>query len=326
MAEPGTPEGPRGRPTLGLMLQERREARGLSREQAAEQSRVQLVFVRALEEDDYRLLPDGMYLGRFVWEYARFLGIDPEVAVATFRRQVRRQGEVTPLARSIPRLATVPWRQIGWATGALLAVLPLAFIILSLVGKEGPGPPPDGPREGDRSLGTAPGMPPETGGERGVPAEPRERSGSSPEQSVTFREPAAIPPPGGRGGDDLGRTKRHVLVVRARELTWLAVQADGKESQETLLREGETVRWEADQGFTLTLGNAGGLDMTFDGRPVRPPGERGEVVRGFRLQGSTGGSGGNALHQPQERTAIRKRDTPSPLPVGTVQGFRPPHK
>jgi len=160
MAEPGLSEG---QPTLGQMLRERREARGLTQDQAAEKARVQLVFVRALEDDDYHLLPDGLYLTRFVYEYAGFLGLDPAVAQEAFRRQVRRPPGHHPLYQAVPRVAALPWRRILWAAAAILPLVPLTFIVLSLAAREreAPAPPqamsPPAPGEvvGDPQPGSA---------------------------------------------------------------------------------------------------------------------------------------------------------------------------
>lgn len=270
MVEPGTDEGP----SLGQTLRERREARGLTREQAAHQARVQLVFVRALEEDDYRLLPDEMYLTRFLYEYATFLGLDPARADASFRRQIRREGRMNPLYRAVPRLSVLPWRRILWTAAALLPIIPLVFIVLSLAGRERAGPPPAPavpPAESEDATEWHRFREPPPPGDAGPPAPP---------MSVG-PEPASAAA-GGRSPDP-GGGRRHVLVARARQITWLAVQVDGGPQREVLLREGEVVRWGAERGFVLTVGNAGGIEVTLDGQPVRLPAGRGGVVRGLRL-------------------------------------------
>ncbi len=252
MAGPVADEGA----SLGQMLRARREARGLSQEQAAQRARVQMVFVRALEDDDYHLLPDAHYLSRFVFEYATFLGLDQAVADAAFRRQFQRKAGPGPLYRAVPRLAALPWRRLLGATAVVLALVPLAYILLSLAGKEPDQPPPpppaalpadaerEGPTERERSLGGEP-----------VPARD-----AAPERRL-----------------------RHRLVIRARELAWLAVRVDGGPEQEVLLREGEMARWGAEQGFLLTVGNAGGVELLLDGRPVPLPARRGEVIRDLEL-------------------------------------------
>ncbi len=268
MVGPVTDEGK----TLGQMLRARREARGLSQEQAAQQARVQLVFVRALEDDDYHLLPDELYLTRFLYEYATFLKLDPAAADATFRRQFRRPAAHSPLYRAVPRLAALPWRRLLWAAAAFLSLIPLAFILLSLVGKERETPPPPSPvAAGETESRWFPPEPAASPGEaRAVPA-----------PDVAEPSPARALLTGRGAAPETGQ--RHVLVVRARELTWLAVRVDGGDEHEVLLREGEMVRWSAVQGFLLTVGNAGGVDLVLDGHPVHLPARRGEVVRDLRL-------------------------------------------
>ncbi len=248
MAGPVTDEGA----TLGQMLRARREARGLSQEQAAQKARVQMVFVRALEDDDYHLLPDEQYLSRFVFEYATFLGLDPAMADAAFRRQFQRKAGPGPLYRAVPRLAALPWRRLLGAAAVVTVLIPLAFILLSLAGKERDEPPPPPPAA----------LP--AGAEREGPTERERTLGGEP-----------VPAP--------ERRLRHLLVIRARELVWLAVRVDGGPEQEVLLREGEMARWGAEQGFLLTVGNAGGVELVLDGRPVPLPARRGEVIRGLEL-------------------------------------------
>jgi len=273
MTDPGSPGRDEG-PSLGQMLRERREARGLTREQAAQQARVQLVFVRALEEEDYRLLPDEMYLTRFLFEYATFLGLDPASADASFRRHIRRERRTNPLYRAVPRLSVLPWRRILWTAAALLPIIPLVFILLSLAGKERPGPPP------------APVVPPAESDDAAEwhrfrePPPPGDATPSTPPMS-TGPAPASAAAGGRR--PDPGGGRRHILVARAREITWLAVQVDGGPEREVLLREGEIVRWDAARDFVLTVGNAMGVEVTLDGDPVRLPAGRGGVVRALRL-------------------------------------------
>ena len=257
--------------TLGQMLRARREARGLSQEQAAQKARVQMVFVRALEDDDYRLLPDGQYLSRFVFEYSSFLGLDPAVAAAAFRRQFQRMPGPGPLYLAVPRIAALPWRRLLGAAAVVLALIPLAFILLSLTGKEPDVQPPPPP----------PAL--TAGAERESPPEPGAALGGRPVPGPDLGGPGPTPAALPARGLAPERRRQHLLVARARELTWLAVRVDGGAEHEVLLREGEMARWGAERGFLLTVGNAGGVELELDGRPVRMAAQRGEVIRGLQL-------------------------------------------
>ncbi len=288
-------------PTLGQMLRARREARGLSQEQAGQQARVQLVFVRALEEDDYHLLPDALYLTRFVYEYASSLGLDPAAAGAAFRRQVRRPGGSNPLYRAVPRVAALPWRRILWTAAAILPLIPLTFILLSLAGKERDAAPTAPPGEAP-----GPAVPPGPAGPAAIP--PSGLSVPSPSPGAPASEPSALP---GRR-EEPRAPGRHLLVARAREITWLAVEVDGEPEHEVLLREGEMVRWGAERGFVVTVGNPGGVELLLDGEPVRLPGRRGEVVRGLRLPPPPGGAPAGSPPAPDRRAERSPKPRPSP--------------
>ena len=73
--------------------------------------------------------------------------------------------------------------------------------------------------------------------------------------------------------------KALVLELEAVEITWVVVRSDEGEPQEALLQPGETARWKADERFFLTLGNAGGVEVSLNGEPLGSFGEHGSVVR-----------------------------------------------
>src|SRR3990172_74560 len=115
--------------TVGQLLRTAREALGISREEAAAVTRIKPVFLTALEEDDYHLLPDERYLLRFLEEYARFLKIDAQPVQDRFSEQIAR--DPGPLAVfPVKRTITVPLR------GLVPALLLLARSEERRVGKE----------------------------------------------------------------------------------------------------------------------------------------------------------------------------------------------
>ena len=69
------------------------------------------------------------------------------------------------------------------------------------------------------------------------------------------------------------------LDLEATELSWVVVQIDGGSPQEALLRPGEKARWKGQDQFILTLGNAGGVKVELNGKPLKPFGPSGKVAR-----------------------------------------------
>ncbi|MCP9454905.1 MAG: DUF4115 domain-containing protein [Nitrospira sp.] len=75
-----------------------------------------------------------------------------------------------------------------------------------------------------------------------------------------------------------------VLDLEATELSWVVVQVDNGSPQESLLRPGEKARWKGHDQFVLTLGNAGGVKAELNGKPQKPFGPSGKVVRDVVLK------------------------------------------
>jgi chromosome segregation ATPase len=71
----------------------------------------------------------------------------------------------------------------------------------------------------------------------------------------------------------------HTLELIANEETWIFVTIDEKESKERLLKPGTRTKWTARSGFSLKIGNAGGIKLLFDGKEIGPLGEKGKVVK-----------------------------------------------
>ena len=71
--------------TLGEELREAREKKGLTLEQIAETTRISHTFLKALEEDNYTVIPGDVFVTGFLRSYARELGIDEKHVLARYR-------------------------------------------------------------------------------------------------------------------------------------------------------------------------------------------------------------------------------------------------
>lgn len=77
--------------TLGEKLRQAREARGISVSEVAEQTRISALYIKSIEEDDYRTLPGGIFNKGFVKSYARYVGIDEQEALQDYAALVGSQ-------------------------------------------------------------------------------------------------------------------------------------------------------------------------------------------------------------------------------------------
>lgn len=284
--------------SVGQMLRKQREERGLTPEQAAYQSKVPLRLLQALEADDYRLLPDPVYLVGFLHEYAVLLKLDPKVLEADFRNAIRRTpwASLAPLASQAVPL-TIPWKQILWTVAAILIVTPLVFIALSLASKRAAEHfaftqvvgQPEGPA--GAAAPAAPGQIPAAGTE-GVQAEPTAGPGGVPVPSQTGSESTGRTPeaPVSPPSHAERKPRRFLLMARALEPTWMVVRAEDGQERDVLLQKGQVARFASDAGFIVTVGNAGGVELSLNGKPLPVLGESGQVIRDLTIPPAGQGS------------------------------------
>jgi len=72
-------------------------------------------------------------------------------------------------------------------------------------------------------------------------------------------------------------------VIRAVEPTWIRVQTDEGRTAEELLQPGASREWMAQRRFLVTLGNAGGVELTLNGKALPPLGPKGTVIQRLEL-------------------------------------------
>jgi cytoskeletal protein RodZ len=73
--------------SLGEILVRHREYKGVSLERAAAAIQVDPKYLRLLEADDYRNMPEGVYMKNFLKRYADFLNIGANLAILIFEKE-----------------------------------------------------------------------------------------------------------------------------------------------------------------------------------------------------------------------------------------------
>jgi cytoskeletal protein RodZ len=257
---------------LGEEFRSAREARGLSLSDVAERLHIRSVYLAAIEDEDWHVIGAPVYVRGFMRTYARFLGLDPEAAVATFAATLPAG---TPAATAPRPAQTTPAEKKAAAersSPSLAAILSIVVAVLAVlfVGYEfyqyRAGVPASAP-VADASL------PPDADA-AATPAPPDDADASA--GGLAAVPPLATPaPPKPRRG----------LSLRVTETSWLQVTVDGKVVFEGTLPAG------AAKSFTgktadVRVGNAGGVRIAVNGHTLAPLGASGDVVeRSFVLSG-----------------------------------------
>jgi cytoskeleton protein RodZ len=136
-------------PSIGETLREARMRQRLDITDVEAQTKIRAKYLRALENEDFGMLPGSTFVKSFLRTYAEFLGLDPHVLVEEYRirHDPRDESELTPFARAPSgRQRRRPPRRPPWlpATAAIVAILAL-LLVLGLTGNGSSGDGGSGP-------------------------------------------------------------------------------------------------------------------------------------------------------------------------------------
>ncbi len=118
--------------SLGEKLRQARDARGVTLSEVAEQTRISAHYLEAIEADDYRNLPGGIFNKGFVKAYAKYVGVDEQEALQDYAKIVAEQGDKlseTELKVNRPEVLTDD--SIG--RSSILPTIIFAAVILGLM-------------------------------------------------------------------------------------------------------------------------------------------------------------------------------------------------
>lgn len=122
---------------VGPILRETRRRRGVELAAVEKATRIRPRFLRAIENEEWDVLPGGVYTRGFIRTYAAYLGLDGDRLAEDFRREVEGSGtdskaatEPAPAVTGSPgRRRSIPYA--GWlAVAAVVLVGALAIVAL----------------------------------------------------------------------------------------------------------------------------------------------------------------------------------------------------
>jgi len=266
-----------GKEALGGLLKAARLAGNIPLQRAAEDTRISLRHLQSLEGGQYRDLPGGMYNRAFLKCYAAYLGLDSEALLRKYEQEFEPYIDKVARARTPgPYLSKEPFRfppVLVWSLMFLVSVAGLWFSRGWIAAVFSPyfSQPPAAKME-TREPSRPPVQPP-AGGQAPVPA-------------ATPAAPAPNPPADPAAASVSVQASLETPLAGALQLRvdtvercWISVNGDGRRILAKLLQPGEGQSFSANTDFEIILGNAGGVKLKINGKPVRSLGPSGSVVR-----------------------------------------------
>lgn len=250
---------------FGERLRREREMRGITLDEIAESTKISRRHLESLEREDFDSLPGGIFNKGFVRAYARFLGLDEDQAVADYSAA---SNEQPPAPDQFPlEVHEKPNRELN----PRRSPLPTIFAVLALVGVLAVVWGRNRSRRPENSgAAAAPPTPPAV-------VAPVAAVHTPPPITPPSATPAPTPTPAVAKPKPTPDPHTFVVLVRAKEDSWISLQADGKITWEGFLKANKQRFVRAGKRVILTTNNAGGLVVRHNGRIVGGLGSESEV-------------------------------------------------
>ena len=266
---------------LGALLREARERQGITLERVEEVTRIRRVFLEALEEERFDDLPGEAYAKGFVRNYALFLGLNPDEALAAYRAATG----APSTAKIAPVLDRPLTRHSPRNVGSAIFLFVMVVLVLGLVGWYvysrfylGVDPLPalnvlKAPTVTPSRLAPTPTLTVMQTPTTQPTATATETAASTPTERPT-ETPTATPTNSPTPAPITGIRVDIQVVAK----TYVEIILDGKQTFVGILEQGDARVWSAEREFMMRVGNAGGLRLTVNGVEVGPLGKEGEVL------------------------------------------------
>ena len=287
-------------PTLGEELRNKREQRGITLAEIAEATRIGTRFLKAIETDNFSILPGGIFTRSFIRAYAKHVGMNEDEAIGLYLQQVsvptleQQEAKAEPVNQVPPpekitrpppspvlpkqsatatttsrRFEPVAFRpspsRTNWPTIVIGAgiVIFIVIIVVALVKQLNQG---GGETETQSTSVQQKNAPPK----QGAQSEPATQPGSS------ASNPTASPqPPGGQSAPGATLPEGQPLVVKIEAATgdsWVKYQVDDAKPTIVVLRQGQSQDLPpAQTQVTLNYGNRLTLKLKINNRDANFP-------------------------------------------------------
>lgn len=297
---------------LGQILRQARENKGLSLQEAFEETRINAQYLEALENGEYGVFPSTTHTRGFLRNYARFLGLDPEPLLERYSQsQSHRLRAESRQKLDAEQAAELPIQQIEEQpffdpvnvevdlgtrrdpeSAVRLVIIAALIIALVLVGNrflplllnnnDGSEAITEGITEMVQDLVSDETAAEEDlenqspGGDTSATPDATEQAITSTSRTSTGPETEILPTPSPTRPTLPATLDEINLKLEITERTWLESTIDDEVVFSGIARAGDEFEWTAENEAKLLTGNAIGVFVTINDIPLGRLGDRGQ--------------------------------------------------
>lgn len=298
---------------LGDLLRQTREQKNLSLDDVEKGTNIRKLYIKAIEDGNYDKLPGEVFLKGFIKTYGKFLGLDgqklieqykaeknpaasaepktetappaPEPAAPekteTAKEDKQPEKSAKPVAKPVPNIDNFndsrKYLETKNSGGSKKNVIIIAVIIIAIIA-------------GAIAFLSS----------QGSDSQPAADNEPKTQQEQAQQQPAApAPAPAPVSGSE-------VSAVFSQDC-WTEVKVDGNTVLSETVKAGSTLNWKGNNQVEVTVGNAGAVDITFNGQAQGKMGDVGAVVtKAFTAPNATPAQQNAPAAQPPANAAAQQ--------------------
>lgn len=256
--------------------------RGVTLDEIAAATKIGTRSLKALEDENFSILPGGIFNKGFVRSYARFLGMNEDQAVADYQaaakdqpisvKAIATQSAIAKANKLAAQQARESQNSAGMLRAAGLLVLAIAiaaggwfafrhgyFKAMKL---------PSLHRQMKMQAQAEKTQSPATTSTTQPPVAPAAKQGQGTPAAQPEANPAPAPAVIASTTQPAAEAGGFTVSIKASEASWLSVMADGKRAFQRIMNANEEQSVTAKTKVRIVIGNPGGTELSLNGHPL----------------------------------------------------------
>lgn len=285
---------PYTRTSFGRFLQKARIENGISLTDVARQTRIRTQILSAIEKEEHENLPAESFVRGMITAFAKIVGADINEAIRLYQIDRKAYEELEQLENSLNRSRRGGWLKLVFALGLLVGLAVITVYTVHFLSQRPPALLPDKKQGDDVARGED-----NTASKNNAvdnhnlnekvdsnhQIQPDAKNKKDPVAVTSEKQNKQIGVSAGKNinqapgpTDPIVTMDGYVLSIHATKNTWVKVIADGKAAVKYRLKIGDRLDLTATLRFNMLIGDANGVRLTLNGKPVPVNGKSGQIV------------------------------------------------
>ncbi|MDL2280288.1 DUF4115 domain-containing protein [Selenomonadales bacterium OttesenSCG-928-I06] len=250
---------------MGELLREVREAKGITLKDVENDISIRVLYLQSIEDGNYDVIPGEVYLKGFIRNYSVYLGLDPAEIMEIYKQskpigskeeanfKLENNSKESSFQRK--KLAKAQQRRRISNIGIVVIILVVALLVGGFMYWN--NRTPEQPIQDTQQITT----------------EQQNTTSSAINEENTNNIPSNT------NNSAISSNNNSIkVVINFTDKSWTEVTVDGDKKYEGLSEANTTLSFEGSSKIFVKVGNAGAVNLTYNGENLGTAGEVGEVV------------------------------------------------